>query len=188
MEGVLEMKGIVRKKMIEKRKEMPREEVIAKSRVIKEKVKKMKEFRSARNVMFYVSYNNEVFTHDLIKESFSEKRVIVPLLLDDEIVPVEIREWKELKPGAFNILEPEHRNLFPLHLIDLVLVPGVVFDEKGYRIGHGLGYYDKFLKKLRATRIGLAFDFQVVKEVPHLEYDQRMDIIVTDKRILDCRE
>lgn len=188
MEKILEMKGIVRKKMIEKRKEMPREEVIAKSRVIKEKVKKMKEFRSARNVMFYVSYNNEVFTHDLIKESFSEKRVIVPLLLDDEIVPVEIKEWKELKPGAFNILEPEHRNLFPLHLIDLVLVPGVVFDEKGYRIGHGLGYYDKFLEKLRATRIGLAFDFQVINEVPHLEYDQKMDIIVTDKRILDCRE
>ncbi len=77
-------------------------------------------------------------------------------------------------------------NIASLDSIELVIVPGIVFDIKGYRVGHGLGYYDKFLKKTNAKKIGLAFEFQVVSEISYEEHDIKMDKIVTEDRIIDC--
>ena len=72
--------------------------------------------------------------------------------------------------------------------IDLVLVPGIVFDHEGHRIGYGFGHYDKFLRKVpKATKIGLAFDFQVVDKIPREMHDVPVDMVVTEKGIVECK-
>ena len=71
--------------------------------------------------------------------------------------------------------------------IDLILVAGIAFDRDGYRLGYGLGYYDKFLAKLpKALKIGLCFDLQIVEKVPRESYDVPVDMIVTDEEVIKC--
>ena len=90
--------------------------------------------------------------------------------------------------GRFGILEPIELAKITYKSIDMVLVPGVIFDKNGYRLGYGLGYYDRFLNKLpKAVKVGLCFDFQVMDKVPREEHDIPVDYIVTDKEIIECR-
>jgi len=88
----------------------------------------------------------------------------------------------ELKPGAFGILEPtDGATEIPISKLDMILVPGIVFDREGYRIGYGHGYYDRILNGAQAKCVGLAYSFQVISHVPHDASDARMDVIITDK-------
>ncbi len=89
--------------------------------------------------------------------------------------------------GAYGILEPgpEAPSVDPVR-IDLVLVPAVAFDERGHRLGMGMGFYDRALPLLpNARRIGLAFDFQLVAELPHEPHDQPVDLVISDRHVLD---
>jgi len=101
-----------------------------------------------------------------------------------------VERWDELLPGTFGVLEP--RNDGPAVRLapgDLVVVPGVAFDEGGYRLGHGKGYYDRaFAAELgdAPTLVGYAYEFQIVDAVPHDHRDRKMDAIVTDQRVRDC--
>jgi len=185
------MKNILRKKIVNIRKNLPRREVLEKSKKIEHKLFSLKEFKTSSKVLFYVSYDNEVYTHDMIKKTLKiGKKVVVPLsdTVNRDIIPIEIKSFDELKTGSYGILEPVYNgeNIASLESIELVIVPGIVFDIKGYRVGHGLGYYDKFLKKTKAKKIGLAFEFQVVSEISYEEHDIKMDKIVTEDRIIDC--
>jgi 5-formyltetrahydrofolate cyclo-ligase len=146
----------------------------------------------ARCVMTYVSYNREVDTIELIKFCLANgKRVAVPwadsvrkLLIASELQDFE----RDLHAGPFKVLEPWPQALRPIEptAIDVHIVPGVVFDEKGWRIGLGLGYYDRFLKMIApsAAKIGLAYELQVVKSLPHEPWDVCMDYVVTESRVL----
>ena len=97
--------------------------------------------------------------------------------------------WDDLCPGAYDILEPKQdcRKPIDLDTIDIIIVPGVAFDTTGNRMGHGKGYFDRLLKHLDALRIGLAFEFQIVSHVPMDPHDEKMDIIVTEKQIIHCK-
>ncbi|GAG04630.1 unnamed protein product, partial [marine sediment metagenome] len=94
------------------------------------------------------------------------RRIIASLLEDSE---------KELESGPYGILQPQSRYIreMPAEKIDLAVVPGLAFDKSGRRLGRGGGYYDKFLASLplATPRIGLAFDFQLVKDIPVLSHD-----------------
>jgi len=71
--------------------------------------------------------------------------------------------------------------------VDLVLVPGLAFDERGYRLGFGKGFYDRLLPQLsRAARVGVGFDFQLLAEVPHEDHDVPLSHFVSDARSLTC--
>ena len=87
-------------------------------------------------------------------------------------------------PGIYEILEPDPARTKPVSggQAGCVLVPGVVFDSKKNRIGHGAGFYDRFLKEINPSvpKIGLAFSFQVVEEVPSESHDVAMDFLITD--------
>ncbi|HET6386172.1 MAG TPA: 5-formyltetrahydrofolate cyclo-ligase [Armatimonadota bacterium] len=86
------------------------------------------------------------------------------------------------RPGAFGILEPEGDAEEDLGGIDAILIPGVSFDTRGIRLGHGLGYYDRLLRKLgaKALRIGIAYEAQIVPEAPADPWDEPVDWIVTE--------
>jgi len=150
------------------------------------------QYRKSRMVMYYVSFKKEVQTHRLVDDAFSMKKVVVPKIvagvIGKEIVPSLILSMDQLVEGYAGILEPMEALKVNYKNIDLVIVPGVVFDIRGHRIGYRHGHYDKFLKNVpKAIKIGLAYDFQMVDEIPEEPHDIPMDFVVTEKRVYDCR-
>ena len=187
------MKQEVRKKLLMLRKNLSKNEVLEKSEKIKYRLFKMSEFTQASTILFYVSYDNEVYTHEMIKESIAnKKKVVVPFtdIANKRIVPSKLDNWDDLKPGAYNILEPKKEKVQEISVdeLDLIIVPGVGFDRQGNRIGHGKGYYDKLLRNFKALTIGLAFEFQVVENIPNEKHDISIDMIVTEKRIIQYKK
>jgi 5-formyltetrahydrofolate cyclo-ligase len=185
------MKKGLRKEMLSLRNAKPLADLIEKSHKILKKLEKLEKFQSAKILCTYVSTGSEVRTHQLIRILLEkrEKKVIVPLVNkeDIELNFFLIEEWKQLKPGNYGILEPEGGEAIKPNQIDLFFIPGIVFDERGYRIGYGKGYYDKTLRATpSAFHIGLAYDFQVLKKVPNDPQDRPVDLIITEKRIIRC--
>ncbi|HOK62365.1 MAG TPA: 5-formyltetrahydrofolate cyclo-ligase [Soehngenia sp.] len=150
-------------------------------------------YKKATNIMSYVSFNNEVNTHKFIKKAIEDgKKISVPYIDSKNkiMMPCLIDDISELVSGYFGILSPDPNKLKIIDekSIDLVIVPGAVFDISGYRIGYGGGYYDKFLPLLRkdALSVGLAFSFQVIDKVPFEKYDIPVDFIITEKDFIEC--
>ena len=158
-----------------------------KSAEIKNKLLNDSAFKSSQTIMFYVSKDYEVDTEAMIKEALKmKKRIAIPVTLTGEkkIIPSEIKNPEaELEKGPFGIKQPKKEYIRPVPTdeIDLVITPGVAFDNKGNRLGHGKGYYDSFLKTLPAKTltVALAFDFQVVGEVPTLSWDVPVKKIIS---------
>jgi len=186
------MKDKLRKELIQIRKKMPKKEVLEKSKQIKKRLFEIDEFKNASSILFYISYGNEVFTHDMIKECLKNKKnVIVPITDVDnrKLILSKLENWKELIKGAYNILEPKEEKIKEVSIfdIDLIIVPGVGFDEQGCRIGHGVGYYDGLLKDAtNSLHVGLAFEKLIVEQVPIESHDMPVDKIVTEERMINC--
>lgn len=186
------MKEKLRKEITDIRKKLSNFEVLEKSSIIKKKLFEMREFKQASAVLFYVSYDNEVYTHDMIKESISNgKNVMVPITDTKKhcLIISKLQKWEDLEQGSYSILEPKKDCVKEVSIegIDLILVPGVAFDEFGNRIGHGYGYYDNLLKNSKALRFGLAFEFQIVKKIHAEPHDVTLNKIITEKRVINCR-
>lgn len=186
------MKEKLRKEMKEIRNSLSKNEVLSKSNQIKKRLFAMDEFKHAHIILFHVSYDNEVYTHDMIKECISSgKQVVVPVTDKENrlLILSKLESWDDLDHGAYDILEPEKERVkeVSLDIIDLIIVPGVGFDEYGNRAGHGMGYYDELLRNsTNALHIGLAFELQIVDNIPIDEHDIPVDKIVTEERIIDC--
>lgn len=177
----------IREKISEKRKQLSKQEVIDYGENVKEKLFSLEEYKKAKTVMFFVSFGREVYTHNMIKEALKDKRIVVPKIIDFEIVPCEIKDFRELVEGKYRILEPacaSKEECEKVPKIDVALVPGMAFDKRGYRVGYGKGFYDNVLKDLGALKIGLCMDFQIIDNVPNDEWDIKMDKVITDKRII----
>ncbi|MGI6425144.1 MAG: 5-formyltetrahydrofolate cyclo-ligase [Tepidanaerobacteraceae bacterium] len=179
-------KSRLRKRFIEQRLRFLQDEVKQKSDIIMSTLFSTDYYKKAKLVMFYVDMRNEVMTKGAIEETLSNgKRVVVPRVKKGYgLLAIEIESLAELNPGTFGVLEPPERDEVPLDDIDVVVIPGVVFDKKGYRIGYGGGYYDNFLPKLKVDtkKIALAFEMQLIDSVPAESHDMKMDMIITEKR------
>ncbi len=146
----------------------------------------------AERIALYAALSYEIPTRPLF-EAFVEKRGAVLLPRTTEPLGLEffaVECWDALRPGAFGVLEPEGDGAaVQLMPGDLVVMPGVAFDDDGYRLGHGKGYYDRaFATELgdAPTLVGFGYEFQVVDAVPHDHRDRQVDIIVTDRKVRDC--
>ena len=128
--------------------------------------------------MIYSALPDEVQTQGFIEKWCQKKKIILPTVIGDDIIPVEYADGTTLAVGDFNILEPQNEPY--TGGFDLIVVPGVAFDRNGNRLGRGKGYYDRFLSQhLEVKRIGICFDFQMVEEVPAEPFDIRMDEVIT---------
>lgn len=186
-EHIDKLKKQIRRKLLIERKNLNETFVSEKSKEIQIKLFSLPEYIKADTIMFYISYNKEVYTHAMIKDSMKQgKNIVVPKVKEDILIPSILTSWSELNIGSYNILEPKQIEPVMLEDINIVIVPGIVFDIYGHRIGHGRGYYDRFLKEIKAIKIGLAFDFQILQKIPYEEYDIEMDKIITEKRIINC--
>lgn len=160
------------------KKQHSRESLLEQSKSILSKLENNKAFIEAKTVMLYSSLPDEVYTHDFLEKWRNEKKIILPTVVGDDIIPVELSRDTEFATGDFNILEPQNEEYTGDY--DLIVVPGVAFDRNGNRIGRGKGYYDRFLcKHLDVYRIGICFDFQVVDEVPTEDNDIKMNEVIS---------
>lgn len=155
-----------------------KEQLQEQSGIILAKLEQHPAFRKAAVVMIYSALPDEVQTQSFIEKWRDEKRIILPTVVGDDIIPVELTSTTGFAVGDFNILEPQNK---PYEgSFDLIVVPGVAFDRNGNRIGRGRGYYDRFLcQHPNVKRIGICFDFQLVDEVPTEPNDISMDEIIS---------
>jgi len=184
----------VRKQLLHKRNNEPYVDINEKSLLIQKNLENFDLFKQANTILFYISYDKEVSTHDLIKKTLhTKKKVIVPLsdMKTYTIIPSILTDWNHLSIGAYGILEPPRSQIVPIepNTIDLVIIPGIGFDKTGNRMGHGKGYYDRFLPLAKkALRIGLCFEFQIIDQIPTEPSDQKVDYIITEERIITCKK
>jgi 5-formyltetrahydrofolate cyclo-ligase len=165
------------------------------SHCIQGRLLSLTEVQSAQTVFVYVSTRSEIHTHALIEQFVSQgKSVIVPRILgakksnDWRMIAVRISTFDNLKPGRYGIREPAGATPFD-GPIDVCIAPGIAFTERGDRLGSGFGHYDQFLAKHPVkTTLGLAFECQIVPHIDHEPHDRRMDIIVTDQRVIRCQD
>lgn len=165
------------------------------SNIILSKIKKMKEYQNSRIVMFYLSYGSEVVTDAMINEFLSDgKEVAVPVIQnpgDGIMTAVKINKLEDCFDKVYGIRQPEFNEdeVVAKKDIDLIFVPGIVFDINGYRVGYGKGYYDRWLEGTDISkRIGLAFEVQLIDKIPYGKYDLPVGRILTEKRIIDVSE
>lgn len=179
------------------RREQSRKLVEKKSREIQVRLFSLPEFTGAQTASFYIAKkaDGEVETEHMIKSSLRmQKRILVPITdkANRRLIFSELRNYDlELIPGTFAIPEPksEYQRIVSPSDTDLVIVPGIVFDLRGYRLGYGLGYYDRFLSDLKKEipTVGLAFEFQIVNEIPAEDQDIPVHKIVTEQRVICCQ-
>lgn len=147
------------------------------------------EFAKADVLMIYLSTVQEVDTTQIALAAWSlSKRVVAPRVSWEQrrMIPIEISSLtSDVREGQMGIREPLEGMPVPVGEIDLVLVPGLGFDARGNRLGRGRGFYDRFLahRDFRGVACGLAFESQVVEDVPHDERDQRVRMLVTDTTV-----
>ena len=154
------------------------------------------EYAAAETVMFYVDVRAEVRTrNDLTNALASGKKIVVPYCVDGELQLFHLERMEELETGMYKILEPraELRSVaskqVAIRELDLVMVPGVAFDRRGARTGHGKGYYDKLLHhaRLDTPLVALAFECQMFEEIPTEHHDIFMDKVVTEQAVYEGR-
>jgi 5-formyltetrahydrofolate cyclo-ligase len=187
-------KELLRHEMLARRDALSAEKRLEKSSEIASRLFNIHEIIKAKSIFTYVSFRSEVITHGMIDSFLNQgKDVSVPFtdMNNKIIIPSIIKSVEnDLVPGTFGISEPVAEKLCPTLVddIDIVIMPGAAFSYKGCRIGYGGGFYDRFLQKKSISSYALAFDFQIIDEVPFRpEYDVKVDYIVTEKRIIETK-
>jgi len=151
------------------------------SKTIFQKLERLDVFQKATVVMAYWSMDDEVNTHEFIQKWSQKKRIILPVVKGEELELKEFTRVEQMEPGEqFGIPEPIGKIFNQINQIELILVPGVAFDQNYNRMGRGKAYYDKLLRNTNADKIGLAFHFQIFEEVPVDELDVKMDLVISD--------
>lgn len=182
----MQNKQSLRKDMLQRLKSQKEETRQRKNSLIAEKLFQLQEFQNARTVMFYVSLDYEVGTREMIARALEiGKTVLVPVIsCSREMIASRVMDMEqELEKGPYGIPQPGDSWIRPIakDKIDLVVVPGLAFDCEGRRLGRGKGYYDSFLKDIpsQIPLLGLAYDFQVVENLPVLPHDIPVTKLVT---------
>jgi len=176
----------IRKEILALRNALPRATMELMSRNICRRFTRLPVVQDCSSVMIFLSFGSEINTDYIIQLLWRQnKRVLVPACKPEtrEMDIIPINSFADVEPGYFGIREPKRGFGLPVakEAIDLVLVPAVAFDRRGYRVGYGGGYYDRFLVGMSVPRIGLAFSCQIITEAPVDKYDQAVQGIVTEQ-------
>lgn len=191
-EKLAERKKEIRSAAHAARREQPDKDAV--SRHITDRVMQLPEYQQAGCVMWYVDVRAEARTRHALPEAIaSGKRIVIPYCVEGELELFHLESIDELEEGMYKILEPREdlRSVSSKRVrveeLDLILIPGVAFDARGGRTGHGKGYYDKLLEnaKPETPLISLAFECQMFDEIPMQPHDIYMDKVVTEQRVYE---
>lgn len=167
-------------------------EVKDKTQRIEKRLFDFANFLEANIVLLYINSNCEVNSLEIIKKCLNYKKIVIlPAFVTTkyEMKLMKIDNLNtDLTLGSRNIYEPDPNqcNVVPIECIDIAIIPGIAFDEKGGRIGSGDGYYDRLIPKLSITtrKVALTFEDQIVPQIQMEAHDRHVDIIITEKRII----
>jgi 5-formyltetrahydrofolate cyclo-ligase len=186
-DALAERKRDIRRSVLHERDALLEEDRRARSAAITERLMALPELRSTRTVMAFWSFGSEVDTSGLIEALHAAgKRVVLPRVDGREVAAVVYVPGDPTGATSFGAMEPTSAEIVRPTEIDVVIAPGVAFDRNGGRIGYGGGFYDRFLRSVRADTqvIGLAFAVQLVDEVPRGEHDRLVDVVVTEEALI----
>jgi 5-formyltetrahydrofolate cyclo-ligase len=192
MEEIREKKQEIRNNIATILENLSDKEIANKFKQIEDNLFEFANFLEAKIVLLYVNNKTEVKSVNIIKRCFDINKIVILPAFDIKKHKMKLMKVddpdNDLKTGPRGILEPDinHCKIVPVDCIDLAIIPGVAFDEKGGRIGTGEGYYDRFIPKLSATtrKVALALECQIIQQVPVESHDKHVDIIITDERII----
>ena len=177
-------KKVIRKRFFAARKAHTDQQIDDWSRKIAETVTALPEYSNSRRILAYADYNHEVMTKYIIEAAWNDgKEVAVPKVVGQDMVFYKLTDFAQLEKGYFGIPEPARGEIVQWEEA-LMIMPGVAFDRQNHRVGYGGGFYDRFLEKHPyITRVAVAFEFQMMSEVPVEPTDISPEIIVTEKEI-----
>lgn len=156
-----------------------------KEKVLYEKLFENKNFKNANCIALTIPFGTEINTYPIIEKLFSCNKVVCAPICEKETKKMtfyRIKSLDDLIDGYYGIKTPPEikENIIEKDNIDLILVPGVGFDSKNFRIGFGGGYYDRYLKDYNGHTISLAFKEQIIDKVPKNEFDLPVELVITD--------
>ena len=178
-------KSSLRKVLLDRRDTTSYDFIKLTSEKIRNRLKQVEIFRSAKKIACYYPIGSEVLTQDIMQEILGDgKEISLPKVVADNLSFRKISGLKDLEKGAFGIMEPKE-NCPEEKEMDIVLVPTVGITKNGFRLGYGHGYYDRFLSESNAKTISLIYSKQVVKSIPFSEKDVKIDWIVTEEKSIE---
>ena len=184
-------KTSLRQTLLTRRKRLAAETCQDMSRRIQQNLLAAACFQQARTLALYSPINNEVQTGDLLLAALHDgKQVYYPRVEGARLQFCQVASAADLAPGAFGIAEPIPQQDEIAEHLDLIVVPGVAFDQAGHRLGYGKGFYDRELARVPATTcsVGLCFEFQLCPGLPHEAHDRPVSFVVTERQFIPCHE
>jgi len=163
-----------------------------KTRGIEKRLFDFANFIEAKTSLLYINSACEVVTGNILKKCFDNNKIVVLPVFNaqkNEIILMKVDNFKtDMKYGEKGTLEPDADKckIIPMEFIEIAIIPGIAFDEKGSRIGSGNGFYDRLIPKLPVTtrKVALAYESQIVQHIPMESNDKYVDIIITEDRII----
>ncbi len=192
MEEIQASKHEIRKDIATALKELAPKALLGINAQIETRLFEFANFLESKIALLYVNNSSEVSTEQIIKRCFDYNKIVVLPAFDTAKRTMKLfkidKYSADLKPGMRGLLEPNPARCkaVPIDCIDIAIIPGIAFDEKGGRIGTGDGYYDRLIPKLPITtrKVSLAFESQIIPQVPMDSHDKHVDIIITENRVI----
>lgn len=181
-------KKLLRKQIMSLRTHLTHQERIEAEAIVFETLTNFEPFIKATSVSSFVDFRNEISMMAINQSILGlGKTLLLPYIspVTKDMQFYKVDDLSELKRNAFGIMEPnpEVHTLFDITHIECVITPGIAFDENGYRLGYGGGFYDRFFSKIEKAipKIGIAYELQVVSHLPIDPYDQPITHLITEK-------
>jgi len=167
----------IRKSMLEKRRAIKHKDLISVSKTITNKLSQIFKKINPKRVHIYIAQDNEIETKFFIKEFINEIDFFTP----------EVNHYKKnIQHKKINTdLSLSIKALEDIEDLDIIVLPGLAFDKDLMRLGYGGGFYDKFLSNKNCLKIGLCHNFQIIDKVPIWDNDEKIDILITEKQIIE---
>ncbi len=177
-------KARLRKQLLDQREALSLDFIKISSDKIRENLRKVESYRTARTIGAYYAIGSEVRTQDILQEILNAgKDLALPKVVKDDLEFLKIKSFSDLEIGNFSVMEPKDRCEI-IKKLDVVLVPAIALTRDCYRLGYGFGYYDRYLHGKRSKKIALSYTKQIVKSFPHDSHDVKMDCIVTEDEVI----
>ncbi len=177
-------KNLIRHNIRMKKKLLTDLEKKIESKAVFEKIEMLPEFKNAKSILLYWSLSDELSTHEFIEKWSKTKQILLPVVIDDNMVIKPFTTKEDLTKSSLGIWEPENQKTF-FKSVEIVIVPGVAFDKNKVRLGRGKGYYDKFFLNKKILKIGIGFDIQFLENIPKGFYDIKMAKVFTTSNSIE---
>ncbi|HJV45460.1 MAG TPA: 5-formyltetrahydrofolate cyclo-ligase [Bacillota bacterium] len=185
----------LRKMVLQVREALDKNQSRVKSEIISQRILNLPQYQKATCVFTFIPFGHEVDIRPVLEDGIKQgKRMVIPKTFTKEkyIATYEFTDWNQLVAGVYGILEPDPGKAIEVRPdeIDFIVIPGVAFDRMGGRLGYGGGFYDRFLSNYDRlpSLVAVCFQEQLVERIPMKPHDFKVDYIITDVEMIDCRK